>query len=77
MGGRDIETRNLGPVRVTAAQQRRAAIHLADHVASQHPTEHDDTDPELAGRLIAKDPSVRADVLELLDAIGYRKEPRT
>lgn len=33
--------------------------------------------PKLAGRLIAKDPTVRADVLELLEAIGYISKERT
>lgn len=75
MSGRDLETRQLGPVRVTAAQQHAAALHIADRAAAEHPTDYDDIDPVLAGRLIAQDPAVRADVLELLDAIGYtRKE---
>ena len=74
MGGRDLELRNLGNVTVDAVKLRALAVHCADRVAAEHPTEFDDTDPKFAGRLIAQDPAVRADVLELLDAIGYRKE---
>ena len=75
MGGRDLELRNLGAVTVDQVKLRALAVHCADRIGAEHPTEFDDTDPKLAGRLIAKDPAVRADVLELLDAIGYtRKE---
>lgn len=75
MGGRDLETRQLGDVTVDRVKLRALAVHCADRIGAEHPTEFDDTDPELAGRLIAHDSAARADVLELLDAIGYtRKE---
>ena len=75
MGGRDLDVKNFGAVTVDHVKLRALAVHCADRVGAEHPTEFDDTDPELAGRLIAQDPAVRADVLELLDAIGYtRKE---
>jgi len=77
MGGRDLELRNLGAVTVDRVKLRALAVHCADRIGAEHPTEFDDTDPELAGRLIAHDPAARNDVLELLDAIGYtRKEPK-
>ena len=75
MGGRDLELRNLGNAVIDQVKLRALAVHCADRVGVQHPTEFDDTDPKLAGRLIAHDPAARKDVLELLDAIGYtRKE---
>ena len=75
MGGRDLELRNLGAVSVDPIKLRALAVHCADRIGAEHPTEFDDTDPELAGRLIAHDPAARDQVLELLDAIGYtRKE---
>lgn len=77
MGGREIEIRQLGNAVIDPVKLRELAVHCADRVGAQHPTGYDDTDPVLAGRLIAQDSAVRADVLELLDAIGYRKEPRT
>ncbi|WP_405747695.1 hypothetical protein [Streptomyces canus] len=77
MGGRDLELRNLGNVTVDRIKLRALAVHCADRVGAEHPTEFDDTDPELAGRLIAHDPAARKDVLELLDAIGYTRKERT
>ena len=75
MGGRDLELRNLGAVTVDPVKLRALAVHCADRVGAQHPTEHDDTDPKLAGRLMAHDPQARDEPLLLLDAIGYtRKE---
>lgn len=62
---------------VTTDQLRAAAVHCADRVAAEHPHPLDDYMPKLAGRLIAQDPTVRGDLLELLDAIGLtRKEPK-
>ena len=77
MGGRDLELRNLGAVTVDRVKLRALAVHCADRIGAEHPTEFDDTDPKLAGRLIAKDPAVRADVLELLDAIGYTRKEKS
>ncbi|MGW7726291.1 hypothetical protein ACWGJ6_23515 [Streptomyces canus] len=74
MGGRDLELRNLGNVTVDRIKLRALAVHCADRIGAEHPTEFDDTDPELAGRLVAHDPQARDELLLLLDAIGYRKE---
>lgn len=57
-----------------ADQLRAAAVHVADRIAAEHPHPLDDVTPKLAGRLIAQDPTVRAGVLELLDALGLTKE---
>jgi len=74
MGRREMETTGFGPVWVTAEQKRRAVLHIADHIGAEHPTAHDDTEPHLAGRLVAHDPQAREELLLLLDAIGFRKE---
>lgn len=74
MGRREVETVAFGPIWVTAEQKRRAVLHIADRIGAEHPTAHDDTDPHLAGRLVAHDPHAREELLLLLDAIGYRKE---
>jgi hypothetical protein len=77
VGGRELDQRLLGRVDVDPATQRKAAVNLADRIAAQHPTELDDLAPEYAGRLLAQDPTIRAGLKELLDAIGYtRKEPQ-
>lgn len=55
---------------------RRAAVHVADQVAAEHPHPDDDRNPRRAGQAIAYDPAVREDLLELLDAIGYPKTHR-
>ncbi|MFC5204572.1 hypothetical protein [Streptomyces kaempferi] len=55
----------------------RAAVRLADHVASKHPHPLDDRYPALAGTAIAKDPAVRGELLDLLGALGLTKtKPR-
>lgn len=74
MSGRELDTKSLGNTSVDPEALRRLAVHCADRVAAEHPHPLDELMPRLAGRLIAHDPTVRADVLELLDAIGYRKE---
>ncbi|MCX4697054.1 hypothetical protein [Streptomyces sp. NBC_01373] len=75
MGGRELDQHVLTGANVTAGQARAAAVHIADRIAAEHPDPRDDFMPKLAGRQLAHDPTVRADVLELLDAIGYpRKE---
>lgn len=54
---------------------RRAAVHAADRVAAEHPHELDELMPKLAGRTIAHNPTARAELLLLLDALGLtRKE---
>jgi len=74
MGG-EVDTNGLGNAVIDGNLHRRAAKHCADRIAAQHPHPLDGLMPKLAGRLIAQNPTVRADVLELLDAIGYtRKE---
>ena len=75
MGGRDLGAHHFGSAFIDPDRHRQLALHCADRVAAEHPTEHDDSDPKLAGRLIAKDPQARDELLLLLDAIGYtRKE---
>lgn len=54
------------------AALRAAAVHVADRVATEHPHELDDLMPRLAGHLVGADPKVRAEVLELLDALGLQ-----
>lgn len=49
---------------------RAAAINVADRIAAAHPHPLDDQTPRDAGRLIAKDPAVRGDLLDLLDELG-------
>jgi hypothetical protein len=68
MGGLELKV-TLGPVDVTATQVRRAAIHIADRIGSQHPSELDDLMPRLAGKQTAHKPGVADDVLELLDIV--------
>ncbi|MCX5365863.1 hypothetical protein OG864_45015 [Streptomyces sp. NBC_00124] len=77
MGG-DVDTNGLAIGQTTPEERariaRKAAVHVAGRIAAEHPHPLDDVMPKLAGRTLAKDPAVRDDLLELLDAIGYRKE---
>jgi hypothetical protein len=73
MGGRELDQHVLGDTAINPALMRRAAVHLADRIAAQHPTELDDLAPEYSGRLLAQDPTIRAGLRELLDAIGYTR----
>lgn len=70
MGG-DVDTNGLGNTVIDPILHRQLAVLCADQIAAQHPHELDGIMPRLAGRLIAQDPAARADLLELLDAIGY------
>lgn len=63
MAGRELDQYTLACDPTDEQVLRRAAVHIADRVAAQH--------PELAGRQLAADPTVRAELLQLLDAIGY------
>lgn len=63
MAGRELDQYTLACDPTDEQVLRRAAVHIADQVAAQH--------PELAGRQLAQDPAVRAELLQLLDAIGY------
>ena len=58
----------------TAWQARAAAVHVADRIGAEHPHPDDETDPQGAGRQLAHDPAVRAELLLLLDVIGHSKE---
>lgn len=60
--------------RATAAEQRAAAIRVADHIAAEHPSDIDDLFPRHAGRQLAHDPAIAAGVLELLAALDIRPE---
>lgn len=57
-------------------QLRAAAVHVADRVAARHPHDLDAVMPRLAGRLVAKDPAVADELLELLDVLGLTPERR-
>jgi hypothetical protein len=61
----------------TEQEMRRAAVHVADRIAGEHPHPLDALTPKAAGRELAQDPSVRQDVLELLDALGLVLQGRT
>jgi hypothetical protein len=50
--------------------ERRTAVHAADRIGAEHPTQYDDDDPRRAGRTVAHDPEARAGLLLLLDALG-------
>lgn len=52
---------------------RRAAVHVADRVAAEHPHPLDDGYPRLAGQALARDSAVRKELLDLLAAIGYTR----
>lgn len=71
MAGRELDQYTLACDPTDEQVLRRAAVHIADRIAAEHPTEFDEAAPEYAGRLIAQDPTVRAAVRDLLDAIGY------
>lgn len=75
MSGREIESRAaLAIPRLKPDEQQRrdraAAVRIADQVGAENPHLLDDDYPQLAGQTIARDPAVRDQVLELLDAIG-------
>lgn len=55
---------------VLAGLQRAAAVHVADRIAAQHPHELDELMPRLAGRQLAKDPAIAAEIREHLDVLG-------
>lgn len=77
MGGQDLGQDIASVGRITAADYRKAAVHLADRIAAQHPTDFDETAPEYAGRLVGLDPTVRTTLRDLLDAIGYTSKEQT
>lgn len=70
-----MAAQSAGPSGQTVA--RAAAVHLADRVAAEHPHPLDNQMPNLAGRTIAKDPAVRAQLLDLLDQLGLTNQTRT
>lgn len=67
MSGRDLGMPGLGNVVIDPVKHRQLAVHCADRTAARLPA--------LPGRRIAHDPTARADVLELLDAIGFLPDP--
>ncbi|MFD4596802.1 hypothetical protein ACFWPQ_02090 [Streptomyces sp. NPDC058464] len=77
MGRRDVDQHSFGDVRIDPKTHQAAALHLADRIAAQHPTQWDDELPDYAGWLVAQDPTVRAAMHELLDAIGYTSKEQT
>lgn len=68
MGGQELELSGLGPVNVPLHQQRKAAVHIADRIAAEH--------PELTATEIAADPAITAGFRELLAAIGLHPDTR-
>lgn len=70
MGG-EVNTSQLGNALIDADALRKLAVLCAGRIAAEHPHPLDELMPKLAGRTLAKDPAVRGDLLELLDAIGY------
>jgi hypothetical protein len=71
-----MELADYGPKPTTAeaAEQRQAAVRIADQIAAEHPHPLDDVMPRIAGAVIAKDPVIAAGVLELLAALGIRPD---
>jgi hypothetical protein len=66
MGGRELDQHVLVVGHIDEKTLRRAAVHIAGRVADLY--------PELTAGELAKDPGITVGLLELLDAIGYRKE---
>ncbi|MFJ9633705.1 hypothetical protein ACIRU8_39035 [Streptomyces sp. NPDC101175] len=77
MGGKELDQHVLSVGEIDPDLHRAAAIHMADRIAAQHPTEYDETAPEYAGRLVGLDPTVRTALRDLLDAIGYTSKEQT
>lgn len=75
MGAREVESSGYGAVNVSVEQQRAAAVHVADHLAAEHPHPLDDVMPKLAGRQLAAEPAIAAGVRELLAALGLLGRP--
>lgn len=72
MSGREIESQTLLPNATVADETlRQAAVNVAGGLAHHHPHELDDLDPKAAGRELAKDPEISADLRELLGYLGY------
>lgn len=71
MGASDVDINGFGNTDIDPGTHRQVAVLCADRIAAKNPHPLDDVMPRLAGRTLAKDPDARADLLELLDAIGY------
>lgn len=66
-----MELIHIDTPRSDGTQTRAAAINVADHVARDYPHPPGNGDDDVnAGRRLAYNPTVRADLLELLDALG-------
>jgi hypothetical protein len=72
--GSDLNQFVLATDPTDADLARRAAVHVADQIAAEHPHPLDDVMPRIAGAVIAKDPVIAAGVLELLAALGIRPD---
>ncbi|MGW1949939.1 hypothetical protein ACWCRC_37240 [Streptomyces sp. NPDC001940] len=57
-------------------RERTAAISIADRIAARNPHPLDDVMPRIAGAVIARDPQVRAELVEILDAVFGDNPPR-
>lgn len=64
------------PPKASPEEARKAAVHVADRVAAEHPHALDDDMPKLAGRLTGRDPVVAAGLRELLAALGLLPDGR-
>lgn len=70
MSGRELG-QSVGAVGAPTAQELlNAAVHCSDRIGAEHRHEFDESEPQLAGRLIAHEPGVADSLLELLNAIG-------
>jgi hypothetical protein len=57
-------------------ERRRAAIRIADQIGREHPHPLDDYMPGIAAADTARNPAVRNELTELLDAILGKQTPR-
>lgn len=62
--------------KAAAERRRRAILRIGQQVAREHPHPLDDVMPRIAGAVIARDPKVRHELTELLDAVFGTKNPR-
>ncbi|MFD9284884.1 hypothetical protein ACFWD7_48050 [Streptomyces mirabilis] len=71
-----IELADYGPkpTPAEAAEQRKAAVRIADQFGVEHPHPLDERLPRLAGQELAMNPAIAAGVLELLDQLGIRPD---
>lgn len=78
MGADELAQHVLGGITVDPQRWqetvRAAAVHAADRIGTEHPHPLDEEMPQLAGQLIARDPAVRQQLHDLIDALGLHAE---